>query len=424
MTDDSQSTSLVKQIENVNRTFLTTVSNFIINRKKTFIGLSLVVGVGYWAYRRYLKDHIDVLLELKKLTEKMNVEGEEDNNKSVYQAFEATFTGMLNKLLINIEKQIQAVYSVDEIHKQVVDKEVQRSREERERLWFVLKARVICSLVSSVTVSRTILILSQTHLLLLERYKHNTKNMYSKAFYDNILNDLWSLALRFIEHLLKSFENKLTKHINENLSLKFKYSAKDIKFNFNQYRELTEVIKVNGDCYCKNDNLLNNNSTMNNDNSNNKDKTNNGNYDQGVSLEFLSFYLNLLEQKISSYEETELNVQFEEENLNIFGTIKFLSEYYDVINSSLTTIVLQKALDNDYEILFDLIEKNYENVSPDSNDRDAIVSISMPKIISFLLHIKNTLMNSETTILTLKNYKESTFTNDLESYLSVLYNIH
>ena len=397
--------------------------DFTKTYKKSFIALGGISIVGYLLYRKYLKEHVDLFLTLKEMTKE--VEKKENGPQkinSITKHFEPTFNHFLSEFITHVGNQIQKHYNLEETYKQVVDKSVVRSKEELESLWIYYKNKVIKSLISSINITRTIFLLSQVLLIILEKFKRNMKYKITKSFYDNILNDIWSIFLKFLEHMTKSFDNKFPDEVlNQSFNLREKYSSSLIKQNFIHLRERVESIVMEYPSKVHNIEELISQGKNSNDwkvkNKLLKSKT-----EIFCKIGLLEFFLNDLEQKITFYENSTSNLDAtqEEDNMNTFLKIKILCEFYDICSSPLLSMILQKGFNHDYAILNDFIDVNFNDAKTTPLEENEEKKLSMPKIISFLNHIKNQIMNDENTIFKINYYKESKYKDDLEKFFNVV----
>lgn len=403
--------SLIQKIENINRAFISKISNTVLTYKKTTIFFLLSGTISYYIYRKYLKDMISIYYEFKNLEKLSNAEQnkakESDTASSPIEKFELTFNNLLPKLLQSIEKQIQQTYSLDETFKQINNKEIKRSVQELEALWNLLKTKVFISLISSVIVSRVILVISQVQFLLLEKVKQ--KYGLNKPIIDSIFSTLWEITSQYIEFLVKNIENKINSYVTNNIMLRNKYSSKDVIKFISDLRDKVEEVDVS---FSKdsNDTKSNNNKGSCGD----KSTTH-------ISLVLLHFYLNRLETKITELERSEYNIHKETEDNNrlLFNSIKYYCELYDILNSSVTSITIQNGFDHDFLIINDMVEKNFEIEKEGS--LVVVDFMSMSKITSFVYNIKNQVMNKDNSIFNIKTYGNSEYSKNLDRYVKIFY---
>lgn len=356
------------------------VSFFSNNKKKIFFG-TLGISLAVFTYKRFLSDKIEII---KSLYYKMNdysemLDGQSKEFSSVTKHFEGSFNNLISKLLAQVEKQIQDHFSLKSCYEETSKTE---SKEDKIRAWTIFKDRLLMSFYSSVAITRVVLLLSQTHLLLLERLNTQSDNRLLRDFYDSLLSDLWKLALNLIEYQAKWIENR-TSQLCKNIFLNRKYNKDEFKAEVRKFRDVIEQIIF---------------------------KENN------VRFTMLEQYLKEVEDKINRLESSEVTND-EAANSRIMGRIRFFCNYYDVCASSLFTTILQKALDYDFEIVDDMIEVNFENLKKDDDGK-----VAFPKILSFLYHMRSQIMNPEHTLFLIKDYKDNdTVSSDLNKYFKIIY---
>lgn len=356
--------------------------------KKSFIFGGIVLALGIYIKRKYsaqIQMGVDFYKQYREMSQNNRFPNNRNEEFSISAQFEIPFNNLLSKLLTQIDKQIESLFSLTATHEQITKKPAeveQRSKMEIEKLWCLLKNKVFVSLFCSISITRHVFLLSQSHLLLLDKFKTKHENKFSDRFYELISSELWNLAVKLITNQGKYFENRLNS-LCDSISLRDKYTANDIKGFINKMREATEKLIL---------------------------------YSQSVILECFQSYLKELEDKINHLEGNNLSqdfVNFEEINKDMYGTITFFKIYYDVCSSSLFTSILMKGLDYDFDVLNQMIEANFE--------KSGATNISTPKIISFLFHIKTQIMTPENSIFKLNNAGESSYVKDLNFYFDSIY---
>jgi hypothetical protein len=76
---------------------------------------------------------------------------------------------------------------------------------------------------------------------------------------------------------------------------------------------------------------------------------------------------------------------------------------------------LINGLDYDFKILNDTIELNFET------NADKTGEIVLPKIVSFMVKIKNQILDKNNSIFLLKNYKSNNFNEELKEFFNIIY---
>lgn len=356
------------------------MSYFYNNKKKIFFG-TLGISLAVFTYKRFLSDKIEII---RSLYYKMNdysemLEGQSKEFSSVTKHFEGSFNNLISKLLTQVEKQIQDHFSLRSCYEETSRVE---SKEDKIRAWTIFKDRLLMSFFSSVAITRVVLLLSQTHLLLLERLNTQSDNRLMRDFYDSLLSNLWKLALNLIEYQAKWIENRTSQQC-KSIFLNRKYSKEEFKAEIRKFRDIIEQLVFK---------------------------------DESVRFTILEQYLKEVEEKINRLESLEVSND-EASNSRIMGSIRFFCNYYDVCASSLFATILQKTLDYDFEIIDDMIDLNFENLKKDDDGKAAF-----PKILSFLYHMRSQIMNPEHTLFLIKDYKDNdSVSSDLNKYFKIIY---
>lgn len=247
--------------------------------------------------------------------------------------------------------------------------------------WHIFKNKVLISFYSSIVVPRIMLILAQTHLLIIE--KINMTQRIQSNFYEELLTDLWLIAKNYIEYLLKYIDNKLSPIVNDipiNISLtKEKTIGLFIKF-----RERVEELKTSGEHH--------------------------------IHLLILEKYFKDLEDKIVMLENNKFRQDINSEKINSF--LHFYKIYYDIVTSNLFQVIIIKALDHDFNIVNEMIELNFRN---ERNNNSSKLEVGIPKVVSFINRIRSQCLNPEHTILLLKYKSTDNFTEEMNEYFKIIY---
>lgn len=357
-------TEVTQAVSNQPVSFLSKIKSLIVDTcmkyKKTSIFIVAMSVLAVYIKRKY-GESISMMYNLYHQMNDMQKVNSNSKEFSLLVQYESKFSSIAPKILSFIDKQIQSLFSLTSIHQEVVSNKESRSSFETEKLWVIFKNRLFISKISLVVISRTIYFLSQTHVVLIESFKKLSNDRYKHQFYEVLVNELWGFAVKLIEHMAKSIENKLNS-VCDSYSIRRKYNKTELKDLIRTLRNKSEVVII-------------------------EEKRN-------VQYEFMVFYLKEVENKINNYESMELSsdiVNFDEINKNTFGYISFLKRYYDICSSSLFTIMLSKQIESDYSTLLLMVDSNYENLVEDS--------LSMPKIISFLYHITTQIVQYENCLL-------------------------
>ena len=125
------------------------------------------------------------------------------------------------------------------------------------------------------------------------------------------------------------------------------------------------------------------------------------------------FFFTEVEKKIEDLEKIEYNPGIESLKTEIH--LEFFNNFYDIISSNLFQTVLINGLDYDFKILNDTIELNFET------NADKTGEIVLPKIVSFMVKIKNQILDKNNSIFLLKNYKSNNFNEELKEFFNIIY---
>ena len=130
-------------------------------------------------------------------------------------------------------------------------------------------------------------------------------------------------------------------------------------------------------------------------------------------LNIFKFFFNEIERKIDDLEKSEYYPGIEALKTEIH--LEFYNNFYDIITSNLFQTVLVNGLDYDFKILYDTIELNFETHSEKTGD------LVLPKIVSFIVKIKNQILDKNNSIFLLKNYKSNNFNEEMKEFLNFIY---
>lgn len=366
--------------------FVNKIVSLVSTYKKTAVVSVCALIIAYYIKRKYgnlIYDMYNLRSELNKIFEMEKINDE----FSLINKFDNKFNNLIPKILSHIDKQIQCIFSVNSTYNHITSPSAEvkelRTSKDTEYLWSIFKNKIFISLIVSITLSRTVFFLSQTHIVLLEKFKQNSNDRFKVPFYEKILNELWNFVTKFIEFQIKSFENKLNKKCDE-YNIRLKMNKEELKSTLLNLRDIVEGISFNN---------------------------------VNVEYDIMKLYLREIEVRIEEFEALNLTsdiVNFDEVNKNTYGFITFFRLYYDVCSSTMFTSMLYKLLEGDYNVLFSMIDANYNN----SND----LILSMPKMISFLFHIKTQILQNEHSLFLLSNPEIQEVRKDLNIYFDSIFN--
>jgi hypothetical protein len=366
------------------------VKNFLDKYKKRIVLVS-IGGLGaYYLYKKFLSEKVllikDVYRKLSEYNELFNINTTFD---TVTQQFEGSFTNLMSKLLEEVNLKIENHFSINKClnNLQIAPKE------ELMKFWTLFKNKTFICFYCSIIVTRIMLLLSQTHLLILEKANIQNSNhqmhFSQKGFYDDLLTDLWILATEYIEFLLKYIENKLSSLVDE-IHLNSILNKEKLSQIFSNFRNRVE--EVDYDPVCKQ-----------------------------FQLKIFSKYFHDLETKITILESIQYKGETDPNSFKIHSYLKFYQIYYDIITSNLFQSITVKALDYDFQIIEDLFERNYENEASKSQQNLTSIELSVPKITSFINVMRKNLLDPESTIFVIKSFKSLPFPDELNEYFRIVY---
>lgn len=355
------------------------IKSYMSKYKKRIIVVTIGAGMLYFLYKRFLSEKVNALMEFyKKMSDYNEVLNKNSNFENISKQYENSFSNLLNRLLEDIKGKIETQFSLHKCFSVLQNS----PKEELPKMWIIFKNKIFICFYSAIFITRCLHILSQTHLLVLEKLTIDSNS--PKSFFEDLLNDLWLIAVDFIEYLTKHLENKLTP-LAEGMIINQPISKEKFVSFFKGMRDKIEEIE----------------------------------FDQNtnqIHLVIFEKYLKDIQKKINLLEKNEFTNDMK--SIKIAAFLKFYQIYYDVVNSNIFHIMLIKGLDYDFKIVEDTIELNFEN---ERKNNSTITEVSVPKIASFVYRMFNQMMDPEQTIFIIKNYKNDTFYDDLNEYFKIIY---
>jgi hypothetical protein len=349
-------------------------STYLVKKnKKKLIFLSIAGLIGFYLYKKYLSEKVSFLRELyKKISEETQLMNTPENLNIKY---ENSFNNLITRLIDELKLRLDKEFNLAKVFEMITS--AQGDKNEMARQWIEFKDRNLIYLHSVMFITRSIILISQTQLLVID--KLNSKFNLPKQFLDDLLTELWFIALDYIDHLIKCIYNRL-KPLVEEIVINHNYNRDSFLREIIRFRERIEDITV--------------------------DRVNNE-----IHYVLLESYFKILENKIVTLENNSYTNSTHD--VKIYTFLKFYQINYDVLTSNLFQSILLKSLDLDFTILFDTISLNFENITSPA--------VSVAKIINFINKTNNYLLDKENTIFFFKNYKESEFYEELKEYFRVIY---
>ena len=261
-----------------------------------------------------------------------------------------------------------------------------------------LKTISFLSLISGIAVSRILILISQTNLLILENLNRENSNTLGSEFIHNILTELWMLAkIDFIPYLLMFIEQRVSATLSR-LDIKDKLSYEGLSSFMLELKNELFLFNVSAN--------------------------------ENIQLHIMKYYIDTIEKKVKSFEKENYNLiedEYTRKSTDFY--LQYFSNIYDILDSNIFNIILIKLIDEDFIRLNQMIAHFYnQTILNNSNTTNSINSNnSIKEEISVLKIVKNiTLLNPR-----ILNKTNSFFFNiekmsegmqrELEEYFKVLY---
>ena len=169
-------------------------TSYIIKKNKKKLIFIIVGGlISYYLYKKYLSEKINFLRELyKKISDETKII-QETNFQNLSARYEASFNNLIIRLLQEIKQKFDSEFNLSKIFNLITS----APKEEITKLWIIFKNKNLIYLYCAMFITRLLILLSQTQLLILE--KLNTKYNLQPNFLDDLLTELWLLAKNYID---------------------------------------------------------------------------------------------------------------------------------------------------------------------------------------------------------------------------------
>lgn len=350
----------------------------IKNNKYKLIVLSAGSLATYIVYRKYFKENIKMITEIyNQMKDFENLAGNKNTTDKVSKFLEgAGATNLILKLLDEVKTNLVSAFHLDDLFQKIQNS----PKQQIQSLWVIFKNLSLIEFYCSTFITRILLVVTQTEFLIIERMKMKNQNSSISTYYDiynSLLIDLWNLSKEYIKFVLTSIERELSDVTND-IILQSKYDYKTFIGFLERFRQKVEFVVY--------------------------DSTSNEFY-----LNTMKFFFIEVEKKIENLENNEYTGGLDSFKIEIH--LEFYNSFYDIITSNLFQTVLINGLDYDFKILFDMIEINYDNQT----------ELSIPKIVSFMVKIKNQVLDKNNSIFLLKNYKSNSFNEEMKEFLNIIY---
>lgn len=356
------------------------VKGSIKNNKYKVMIFTASSAVIYVVYRKYLRENIQMIREIyNQMKEFENVSGGKSQNDKVAKFLEgAGANNLIHKLLDEVKSNLTSSFQLDALFEKIQTS----PKLQIQSLWTIFKNLSLIEFYCSTFISRILLVFTQTEFLIIEKMKIKNENSNIATYYDiynSLLIELWTLSKNFIKFVLSKIESHLS-DVTKDIILQSKYNYKTFIGFIDRFRQKIEYIVY--------------------DNSSNE-----------FYLNMIKFFFSEIEKKIDDLEKSQYTPGIESLKTEIH--LEFYNNFYDIITSNLFQTVLINGLDYDFKILYDMIEINFESLGGGE--------LSIPKIVSFIVKIKNQILDKNNSIFLLKNYKSNNFNEEMKEFLNIIY---
>lgn len=411
-----------KEVLNINKftLFFKSLLEKIKNNKNKLILSSCLFGMIFYFYKYYLASKVDAALDFyKTISEFKELYAENDSFQQVIIKYEPCFNNLSKKLLTEIKYKLNSVSNLEELYNKVKNSK----REEMLFNWNNLKNKSLLIYFTSIIISRFVILISQSHLLILEKMQVDNQKI-PKNICDELLTDLWILATNFLDNLIEQIDDEIGEEIiSIHISCQFSWNLYSKKLKSLQDKVLDLFV----------DNL-----------------------NHEIKLKLFKNYVLEISKKIDFLESQ--NFYFNKSNQNIEVFLKFYQIYYDVLNSNLFHVILLKAINNDFSIverdmkfkideiileemqqsqnilnknisLSEETEKNIDssNIKINSEENSLLTQqdshkIKLIKILIIMLKVNGNMLDSNSSLLIYKNENlDKKFNEELIEYFKIIY---
>jgi hypothetical protein len=297
----------------------------IKNNKNKIILSTILLGVLYYFYKKYIFSKLESAMEIyKSISECTDLFN--DNNSSFNQVliqYEPCFNKLNKKLLSEIKYKLNSVSNLEELYNKVKNSK----REEMLSNWTSLKNKVLLYYFKCLVISRFVILISQSHLLILEKMQIDNQKI-SKIICDELLTDLWILATSYLNDLIEHIEELIGEQINSiPISSQFSWKTYSKQLSYLQEKILDLIIN---------------------------------NFNHEIKLKLFKNYVNEIAKKIELLERNSFSLTLESQKIEVF--LKFYQIYYDILNSNLFHVILLKAINNDFSNSEKDIKSRFESI--------------------------------------------------------------
>jgi hypothetical protein len=301
----------------------------------------------------------------------------QNNINNISEKYDASFNNLISRLLNEIRDKFEKEFNIDGLFERIKT----AGKGEMAKLWEIFKNENLILIYCSTFITRLLILLSQTQLLVLE--KLNSRYKFPKDLLDELLTDLWIMTKDYLDYLIKHIRNKLERIVNE-ISLRQSFRKEEFLEEIFNLRNEIEVIVPSED-------------------------------KKEAHFEILGKYFKGIETKINELENNTFTNNMKGYKISAF--IKFYQINYDIVSSNLFQIILLKALDHDFNLVKEAIYLNFECHKKSKNDD----SVNVAHIANFVNKISKRLLDQEETIFLNNKLKDEVFFQDLSEYFNIIY---
>jgi len=290
------------------------ILNKIKNNKNKLMLSSLLFGVMFYIYKKYISSKVQSAMEFyNTISECKDLFGENNNSfDQVIKQYEPCFNNLSKKLLSEIKYKLNSFSNLEDLYNKVKNSK----REEMLNNWTNLKNKVILFYFTSTILSRFVILISQSHLLILEKMQIDNQKI-PKNICDDLLTDLWLLATDYLDNLI-GYIDELIGELIISIPISSQFSWNSYSKELNNLQEKIMDLIVD-------------------------------NFNNEIKLKLFKNYVNDIARKIDILESNKFNLDISSQKIEVF--LKFYQIYYDVLNSNLFHVILLKAINNDFAIL-------------------------------------------------------------------------
>ena len=215
------------------------IFNKIKNNKNKLIFSTLTFSLFFYIYKKYLSSKIDTAMEFyKTIAECKDLFSENNSFDKVLIQYEPCFNNLSKKLLSEIKHKLNSFTNLEDLYNKVKSSK----REDMLINWTNLKNKVILFYFTSTVLSRFVILISQSHLLILEKMQIDNQKI-PKEICDELLTDLWVLATDYLNGLIEHLDDLIgAQIISIPISSQFSWSSFSKELNNFQEQILDLII--------------------------------------------------------------------------------------------------------------------------------------------------------------------------------------